>query len=209
MTKRASRGATALMAGSVIALLSGAALAAPVKPGQQQGLGLTGAKVPDELKKIAADPYAAPGDCDQINREVAELDRILGPDRDSAEPPKSSTVGTTVAPLVRSFIPYRNVVRFVTGANRKDDELTQAALVGWERRGFLKGLQKHCNAPDEAAFVTGAPAADLAPQPGGGAPSPVRAGPPDPHYAPTTEATDYSGAAEPTAFSAPPETPGR
>jgi hypothetical protein len=190
----------------MIALASGAAMADPVKPGQQQGLGLTGAKVPDELKKIAADPYAAPGDCDHINREVADLDRILGPDRDSNEPPKSSTMGTAVAPLVRSFIPYRNVVRLVTGANRKDDELTQAAMVGWERRGFLKGLQKHCDAPDEAAFVTGAPVADIAPQPVPSPESPA-ADRPDPQYAPKT--TDDYPAAEPTAYSAGPETPGR
>lgn len=199
MSGRLHRGTMALLAGTALACAAGLATADPIKPGQEQGLGLTGADVPDELKKIAADPYAAPGDCEQINNEIVELDRILGPDKDSGVQPASSGVGTTVAPLVRSFIPYRNVVRFVTGANRKDNELTQAAMAGWERRGFLKGLQKHCNAPDPAEIAAAAapPAARTAPlaAPGLNAAAPI------------TTAVDANAAARPAAQYAQSDTP--
>lgn len=167
MRNRLNRGAMALMAAAAVAGGAGVAAADPIKPGQQQGLGLTGADIPAELKAISADPYAAPGDCQQIKAEIHQLDQILGPDRDSNQQSGGvSTVDTTVVPLVRSFIPYRNLVRIVTGANRKDAELTQAAMAGWERRGFLKGLQKHCGAPSEQAIAAqGQPAADIAPEP--------------------------------------------
>ena len=119
------------------------ARAEPVHPGESQGLGLTGASVPPLLKDAWRDPYAVPSDLDcrgALNR-ISELDEVLGPDLDVPRSKKAG--GPDVMAGVRSILPYGGVVRLFTGADRKDHDLTQAALAGWERRGFLKGLARN------------------------------------------------------------------
>ena len=140
--------------------VSGAiALAAPataqVRPGSQQGLGLTGADVPKLLKEVSADPYRAPAEpaCETIPREILALDRVLGPYVDG---PKAKTgMGETAVNYVRKMIPYRGWVRFVTRADSKDKALQAAATAGVARRGFLRGLEAHlqCAGPPERAVA--------------------------------------------------------
>jgi len=123
-----------------------AALAGPVRIGEQYGLGLLGPETPAILKQAKADPYAIPIDCEVVNSELAQLNEALGPD--AHEPPaKTNQVGKLVTKAIRGLIPHRDVVRFVTGAGRKESALQQAAMAGWARRGYLRGIsrQMSCN----------------------------------------------------------------
>lgn len=128
----------ALMAAGVLACPAGA-LAGPVQVGETQGLGLLGPEVPEILKRAKTEPYALPVSCETVDAELAALDAALGPDAD--EPPaKTSRATKLVTKAIRGLIPHRDILRFVTGAGRKEDALRQAAMAGWARRGFLKGV---------------------------------------------------------------------
>lgn len=140
---------------AVTAALSLAAASAPVvgrtetvRPGEPSDgieLGLWGHDTPEALRKAKADPYAAPASpaCETIPREIAALDEVLGPDAD--EPLQKTRMRARANRLVgqalRGFIPHRDVVRFVTGADKRDKALNQAAMAGWARRGFLRGME--------------------------------------------------------------------
>ncbi|HEX3700383.1 MAG TPA: hypothetical protein VHV27_06890 [Phenylobacterium sp.] len=119
-----------------------AADAQVVHPGEQEGLGLLGPGVPDVLKAARANPYALPAgaDCPYLLQQVAALDVVLGPDLDSPQLKRNG--GDVVMSGIRAVIPYGGVVRFVTGAGRRQQKLVNAALAGWERRGFLKGTAR-------------------------------------------------------------------
>ncbi|MFC3067778.1 hypothetical protein [Phenylobacterium soli] len=118
-----------------------AAWAGPVHPGEQRGLGLIAPDVPPLLKEARANPYALPADvsCPALLDQIAALDATLGPDLDAPQARKDNDL---VMAGVRSVLPYGGVVRFVTGAGRKEKQMVDAALAGWERRGFLKGTAR-------------------------------------------------------------------
>jgi hypothetical protein len=118
---------------------------AQVKPGSESGLGLTGADVPPLLATIKAEPYKAPAApaCETVPAEIAAIDDLIGPDLDTPpEPPdnKKSLIAKG-GDVARGLVPYGGVVRFVTGASKKDKELREAVLAGYARRGFLRGIQ--------------------------------------------------------------------
>jgi hypothetical protein len=137
----------------------------PGEPSDSIGLGLIGHDTPEVLKLAKADPYAAPTSpaCDTIPREIAALDAVLGPDADTpAQKTKMrARANRLISQALRSTIPHRDVVRFVTGADRRDKALNSAAMAGWARRGFLKGMEVNLgcpsHAPIEQAAVPAAP----------------------------------------------------
>jgi hypothetical protein len=136
---------------------------AEVKPGKQEGLGLTGPEVPDMLKAIEANPYAQPtGGCEGIADELIALNDVLGPDVDA--PKKKDDPGKAVVSGVSSLIPYKGIVRLFTGAGKKEEELIQAAMAASARRGYLRGVEMnmHCAASAEGAS---SPAAEVGPPP--------------------------------------------
>jgi hypothetical protein len=155
------------------AILVAAPLAAAaqdqVRPGRESGLGVTGPDTPETLARIQADPYApprAPG-CDGVSAELADIDAILGPDVDAPREEKASNVGAMVGGAVKSLIPYRGVVRLVTGAGKKEQDLVDASMAGSARRGYLRGLQAsmNCNTGAVAVDTTAADASATAPAP--------------------------------------------
>jgi hypothetical protein len=133
----------AATAAIVAGCLGSAAHAGPVHPGEVQGLGLTGPDIPPILQQAKADPYAPPaGDvCQTLPAEIDALNEALGPDADQAQK-KPNRIAKLAGGAIRGLIPHRDVIRFLTGANKKDDALKQAAMAGWARRGYLKGLAK-------------------------------------------------------------------
>lgn len=156
-----------------------------------------GPDIPAVLKAVAADPYKAPAEpaCETIPAELKTLDDVLGPDADAA-PGKSRPravrwAGDWAGGAIRGLVPYRGVVRFLTGAGDKDKALTRAAMAGAARRGFLRGLEANmqCAAPTPAvaaaqagtqaeAVTVQAPPRDVVPiDPG---PTAVEPGPPPP-----------------------------
>lgn len=115
--------------------------------GEQEGLGIMGAKTPPALKTIAAAPYAlpTPADCGAMGNAIVALDTLLGPDVDVLADPKIRAsleyqTGRALGSAMRGAFPYRWALRWVTGAGRLDRELRQAVLAGTARRGFLKGM---------------------------------------------------------------------
>ena len=146
MAKAAFRSRDALAA-ICAALVTAGAAQAQVKPGSETGLGLSGADVPPLLATIKADPYKAPESpaCDTVPAEILAINDLLGPDLDTPPEPddnKKSLVSKGEG-VARSLVPYGGVVRFVTGANKKDKELREAVVAGYARRGFLRGLESN------------------------------------------------------------------
>ncbi|MGZ6017956.1 MAG: hypothetical protein ACXWKO_04740 [Phenylobacterium sp.] len=123
--------------------------------GDSEGLGITGPKTPAALLAIVAAPYALPSppECAALAREIADLDALLGPDVDN---PKSGAkpedrAASAVGSAVRGAIPYRWVLRWLTGAGDRDKQLRQAILAGAARRGFLKGVSRARGCPTSLA----------------------------------------------------------
>jgi hypothetical protein len=162
------------LAAAALATVSLAPLGArgePIRPSESHDddwtLGLVGHSVPDVLKAAKRNPYAAPAApaCETIPREIAALDAVLGPDADS--PAERTRIRVRAEKLmfqgIRSMIPHRDVVRFVTGAQRRDKALNDAAMAGWARRGFLKGMEVNLGCAARAATDAAVPIPDVLP----------------------------------------------
>lgn len=121
-------------------------------------LNLTKDEIPAVLTAAVADPYttANAGDCRAIESSIAELDAVLGPDMDIVgnEGDRLST-GRMAKSVVASFIPFRGILRELTGAAEQERDWRAAIYAGSVRRGFLKGLgqQKGCAYPARPAFT--------------------------------------------------------
>jgi len=105
-------------------------------------------EIPAVLLKAKQAPYAVPAakDCQMLDAEIAELDRALGPDLDIAtgkDESVSKKISDTSFNLARGavsgLVPYRGVVRFVTGAEKHARAINEALLAGAVRRSYLKG----------------------------------------------------------------------
>lgn len=102
--------------------------------------------VPEVLQEARRDPYAKPdGGCAAARAENLRLDAELGPDIDVPRPPErrtqrlaAETVGSVTA------LPYRGLIRRVSGAAAQDEARSAAILAGMVRRGYLKGLLLAC-----------------------------------------------------------------
>ncbi|MBS0332916.1 MAG: hypothetical protein JSS35_09125 [Proteobacteria bacterium] len=98
---------------------------------------------PEVLTRAAMSPYDL-GDvetCSGLSAEVARLDAALGPDLSPGPAAQGSTAEGLAGDLVSGAIslPFRSVVRRVSGAQAREVALRAAVLAGMVRRGFLKG----------------------------------------------------------------------
>jgi len=108
-------------------------------------VGIEKTKIPPLLIEASDDPYAmsGAGTCRQIASSISALSGILGPDFDSAGPRrKTSVVKAGGQAIVGSLIPFRGVVREISGAAPAERRLQAAYSAGFARRGFLRGLQR-------------------------------------------------------------------
>jgi hypothetical protein len=107
-------------------------------------------------------PYDLPTDltCLDLARLVTELDAALGDDWDSAQPDArlrteqladsaSAAALDAIAGEARGLIPFRDVVRTLTGAETHEKKYNLAFKIGAQRRAYLKGYgqSKGCDAP--------------------------------------------------------------
>lgn len=112
---------------------------------------------PPSLVRAAADPYDVSDaeTCAQETRELDELDAALGPDlQPGGEKEKGLiTAGGLASDLVGGAVglPFRGVLRTVTGAEQRDRRLRAAVLAGMVRRGFLKGRMSLMKCPAATA----------------------------------------------------------
>jgi hypothetical protein len=131
-----------------------------------EDLNLVRDKIPVILRRAGEDPYALPSDagCPWIHQEVAQLDDALGPDIDVKDPAPagrvaqgSAMVGRQAVDAVRDlstgWIPMRNWVRRLTGAQQHSSEVQRAISAGVARRAFLKGMARSQGCPIVAAAV--------------------------------------------------------
>lgn len=136
--------------------------AAEVAKTPLRDLNLDARDIPEVLRSAARDPYATTGlgRCNALVSAIAELDRALGADYDIAEGDgeKRISEGRIGQSVVGSVIPFRGIVREVTGAAGNDRALRAAYTAGMVRRGFLKGwgLGRGCAYPARPKAPTGA-----------------------------------------------------
>lgn len=118
--------------------------------------------IPEVLLSAVADTYAVPAplDCAGLAAEIVELDSILGPDLDTlkAAARTEDFMGTALVGALRSLIPYRGVIRFLSGARQRERRILEAIGAGVVRRGYLKGLGESIACAPPAAPVRGTPA---------------------------------------------------
>lgn len=144
--------------------------------GNLEDLNIKRREIPKLLEKLAANPYQPPPKytCKSIKSELAELEPLIGPDIQPREVQVASSDGfipdleniempaqaevensahDAVMGLIRSqtdFLPFRSIIRRLSGADRHEKNLQEAYQAGKLRRAYLKGLAeskfgKKCN----------------------------------------------------------------
>lgn len=110
-----------------------------------QDINVVKRKTPAVLERASDDPYSTRGtaNCRAINGAIGELTQVLGPDFDSAEEKSRKLSGERVAKgVVQSLIPFRGVIREVSGAAGAERRYQLAVDAGIARRGFLRGIAR-------------------------------------------------------------------
>lgn len=108
--------------------------------------------VPGILLRAQAAPYGLAGmkRCAALQKEVGQLNAVLGEDVDAAQRSGRKVIpGKVAQDLVGGILPFRGIVREISGANAENRALQQAIYAGFARRAFLKGvgLQRGCGYP--------------------------------------------------------------
>jgi hypothetical protein len=119
-------------------------------------------EIPVALEIASENPYAADGTrtCRMINESLAELDAVLGPDFDGAPVKAGSREGRLAEGVARGvmsgLIPFRGVIRAVSGAADAQRRYEAAVDAGIARRGYLRGVASQRKCKRAAAAVTAA-----------------------------------------------------
>lgn len=109
-------------------------------------VGIDKEEIPPVLTKAVENPYAAPPSrtCKGLKASLGELNAVLGDDftvgkeaNENRTGKIASAVGKTV---VNSLIPFRGLVREISGAAPAERRLQAAVTAGIARRGYLRGL---------------------------------------------------------------------
>jgi hypothetical protein len=123
-------------------------------------IGLSKDKIPPILEAAIANPYGLRSSrCKMVVAELVQLNEALGRDFDS--PPVKGDKTSQIAAaggeaVVGLLIPFRGLVREVTGAASAERSRIAAINAGIARRGFLRGIAKDhgCKAPPPPPVVT-------------------------------------------------------
>lgn len=162
---------------SAFALLATPAVAEPGKPDKPEkpitdkdvsptdivttpatDLNIKKTEIPLLLVDAEQRPYALRGlsTCQQIGGAINELDEVLGDDVDLPQNgDRRMKPGRVAQSVVGSFIPFRGIIRELSGANEHDRQLQAAVIAGVARRSFLKGIgqSKGCRYPARSATI--------------------------------------------------------
>jgi hypothetical protein len=115
-------------------------------------VGVKKSKIPPPLVKAVESPYGLEGlkTCGQLSGAIVDLNSALGADfaagtkyHENHAVKLAEAGGKTV---VNSLLPFRGLVREVSGAAPADRRYEAAVNMGYARRGFLRGvyLQRRC-----------------------------------------------------------------
>lgn len=119
------------------------------------------AEIDPVLKAAARDPYNDEGvrTCNDIVARIAELDTVLGADFDIADKTEEDRISTgrVAQSVIGSFIPFRGIIREISGANERERTVQFAYTAGMVRRAYLKGLGqgRGCDYPARPREVRG------------------------------------------------------
>jgi hypothetical protein len=111
-------------------------------------VGLQRTTIPPVLQRAAANPYslAGIGTCANLSAAIVELNGALGPDFDARPAPRpgrrEQVAEAGGRAVVDSVIPFRGVVREVSGSAGAERRLRAAVDAGLARRGFLRGVHR-------------------------------------------------------------------
>jgi hypothetical protein len=141
--------------------------------GPLEDLNLKQKEIPPLLEALLANPYAAPKpmQCKTIRQEMAQLDTLLGKSPigghessnilnasleniENIEIPDTETVITAgqdmahdgVIGFIRNqtnILPFRSIIRTITGADAHERKVALAFQVGQLRRAYLQGVADH------------------------------------------------------------------
>lgn len=151
--------ARTLFAGAAAALLAGCASsggepvnwAAAPNPGPTHAsidkLDLGRDPIPPILIQARKSPYALTntGTCERIAQEMALLTAVLGEDYDTAT--ARERPGENAGQMLATLIPFRGVLREVSGAGRHEWEFRESISAGLMRRAYLKGRGEQMGCP--------------------------------------------------------------
>lgn len=146
---------------TALALISGAAVhaqstqqtAKDIAMQPANDVNLKKVKIPEKLQDIEKRPYSLKklNSCKALAAEITELDEALGPDLDekvdkSASEKRNSTAKRVGGFAAGALIPFRGIVREVSGAAKAQRKYNTAVTAGVTRRGFIKGIgqQRGC-----------------------------------------------------------------
>lgn len=113
---------------------------------------LVRSKIPRVLLESVSDPYARPQPvtCEALAGELGRLDDALGADFDAPKEQRSAmdrsasfaagAGAKAMKDLTEGWIPMRNWVRYMTGAEQHSKDVQSAISAGQARRAYLKGL---------------------------------------------------------------------
>ena len=169
-------GASPLFAASVcLAVLTLAAAPASAQNGAQQDsigedavdavtqpltdLGLRSKEFPEILLTAQAAPYNLEGmtDCANLRDEIARLEDVLGPDADAPEEERgliNRALGVG-GDMFGGMIPFRGIVRRISGAKAEEARFEDAVYAGVARRSFLKGYLAGQSCPTSEELAIG------------------------------------------------------
>lgn len=101
----------------------------------------------DEIPQLLIDAQDRPyeltglGHCKPLIAEVAKFNAVLGDDIDIPNTAdKGPNAGHIAQSLVGSIVPFRGIIREISGANEQKRKLQAAIEAGIARRSFLKGV---------------------------------------------------------------------
>ncbi|MES2298229.1 MAG: hypothetical protein V4582_14380 [Pseudomonadota bacterium] len=139
------------------------------KPGRGQQVGdvmssplndlnLANTPIPPILQEARLHPYLPPSEqsCEALAALVRELDAVLAPDLDAEAVPGSGAAGmvenagmSALRRTIEGFVPFRGILRTLSGADRYADTVAASIVAGNIRRAYLKGLgqAKACAQP--------------------------------------------------------------
>jgi hypothetical protein len=114
--------------------------------------------IPEKLISIQNHPYDLENmrGCPALEREIVQLDTILGADinqlqEKSLTEKREAGVSRVAGAMIGGLIPFRGVVRELSGANASKRRFLEAIAAGNARRSFLKGVAvtKGCLTPPQ------------------------------------------------------------
>ncbi len=111
-----------------------------------QDMNLKNKHIPLVLELARGDPYSTTGlrTCGSIKAAIGTLTAQLGPDFDSPEDRRANrvTAGGVAKGVVQGLIPFRGVIREISGAATAQRQWDAAVDAGIARRGFLRGVAR-------------------------------------------------------------------